>query len=35
VTQLPAGWLADRFGSEPVYAVSIALWSGTIAAGRS
>jgi sugar phosphate permease len=32
VMQLPAGWIVDRFGSKPVYAISIALWSGAIAA---
>jgi ACS family glucarate transporter-like MFS transporter len=27
IAQLPGGWLLDRFGSRPVYAASILLWS--------
>lgn len=27
IAQLPGGWLLDRFGSKPVYAVSIFFWS--------
>lgn len=27
IAQLPGGWLLDRYGSKPVYAISLALWS--------
>jgi MFS transporter, ACS family, glucarate transporter len=27
IAQLPGGWLLDRFGSKPVYAASVFIWS--------